>query len=219
MLAPSAEGGPTCDEVHAALNRVVASDMFRHSPQLVAFLRFIVERTLRGEGSRIKAYTIGSEALGRGEGFDPQTDPIVRVEAGRLRRALQDYYAGPGAADQVVIELPRGRYVRSFRRGCAENTVPAFSRLPGIIGRSSKGRSTAAIPVAWCLSFAALALLVVGTTTLVAIGRWDRQTSTTAQGPTDQQLVGAFRPGDGFPVVSVQSSEAFGTPAVSRMML
>src|SRR5262249_7825052 len=213
MLAPRAEEGPTYDEVRAALERVVASDMLRHSPQLAAFLRFIVEATLRGEGSQIKGYTIGSEALGRGASFDPQIDPIVRVEAGRLRRALQGYYAGAGAADEIVIELPRGRYVPSFRRR-VENPVPAIFSRPGI-----KARSFAAVPLAWCLSLAALAFLVIGTTTLVATGRWDRLISATALGPTDQQLVSAFRPGDGFPVVSVQSSEAFGTPAVSRITL
>jgi hypothetical protein len=177
MLAPAADGEPTRDEVHAALDRIVASDLLRQSPQLVAFLRFIVATTLRGESSRIKGYTIGIEALGRGESFDPQIDPIVRVEAGRLRRALKGYYAAADTTDDVVIELPRGRYVPSFRRR-VENPVPAFSWLPGI-----KPRSLAAIPLVWRLSLAALAFLIIGTTALVAIERWDRQTSTNAPGP------------------------------------
>ncbi len=108
--------GPSGAEIRAALERIVASDMFRMSPQLAAFLRFVVEATLRGEGGSIKGYTIAVEALGRGEDFDPQTDPIVRVEAGRLRRALEHYYAGPGAKDEVVIDVPRGNYVPTFRR-------------------------------------------------------------------------------------------------------
>ena len=103
-------------EIRAALARVTASRRLRACPRLASFLRFIVEATLAGRGERIKGYTIGVEALGRPESFDPQSDPIVRVEASRLRRLLADYYAGEGAADPVAIELPRGRYVPVFKR-------------------------------------------------------------------------------------------------------
>ena len=84
-------------DVRHALEAVLASKTFRGSAKLGAFLRFIVEATLRGEQDRIKGYTIGVEALGRPEEFDPQTDPIVRVEATRLRRTLERYNAGEGA--------------------------------------------------------------------------------------------------------------------------
>ena len=76
---------------------MAASEAFRGSPQLVAFLRYVVEATLRGEHDRIKGYTIAVEALGRAEDFDPQSDPIVRVEATRLRRAINRYYARTAA--------------------------------------------------------------------------------------------------------------------------
>ena len=88
MIAPRPKAEPTHDEVLAALEQIVASDIVRHSPQLIAFLQFIVETTLRGKGNNIKGYTIGTEALGREESFDPQIDPIVRVEAGRVRKNL-----------------------------------------------------------------------------------------------------------------------------------
>ena len=110
-----------CD-VRAALARVVASRPFANSPKLTNFLRFVVETALAGQGDRLKGYTIGVEALGRGENFDPQADPIVRVEAVRLRRALATYYAGAGAQDPVIIEMPRGRYVPTFRR--AQRSAP-----------------------------------------------------------------------------------------------
>src|SRR5262249_34232343 len=64
---------------------------------------------------QIKAYTIAVEALGRGEDFDPYIDPIVRVDAGRLRRALERYYAGVGATDTILIHIPRGHYFPEFR--------------------------------------------------------------------------------------------------------
>jgi hypothetical protein len=113
---PEAADAPSTDEVRGALDGVLASDVFRGSPQLAAFLRYVVEATLRGEGDRMKGYTIAIEALGRDETFDPQTDPIVRVEAARLRRAITRYYAGAGSHDGVQIDLPLRGYVPVFRR-------------------------------------------------------------------------------------------------------
>jgi hypothetical protein len=112
-LEPSAQK-LSAEDCRAAAARVLASSAFQASPNLAAFLRFVVEATLSGQADRIKGYTIGTEALGRGRDFDPQTDPIVRVEAGRLRRTLYSYYANGGADDPVVIALPIGSYVPTF---------------------------------------------------------------------------------------------------------
>lgn len=101
-------------EIRAELARVLASDAFRAAPQLSAFLAFIVERAVEGRTAELKGYTIAVEAFGRSPDFDPQSDPIVRVEAGRLRRALAQYYAGEGAADPVRITIPVGAYVPAF---------------------------------------------------------------------------------------------------------
>lgn len=100
--------------IRAALQRVLASDAFRGAPQLSAFLSFIVERHLEGRTAEVKGYTIAVEAFGRAADFDPQSDPIVRVEAGRLRRALSQYYAGEGSGDPVRIAMPVGAYVPDF---------------------------------------------------------------------------------------------------------
>ncbi len=126
---------PAPGEVRAALDNVAASEAFRGSPQLVAFLRYVVEATLRGEQDRIKGYTIAVEALGRGDDFDPQDDPIVRVEATRLRRAMRKYYDNGGKDDPLHIELPVGRYVPVFRRSAVaasarRQRVPFFSVRP-----------------------------------------------------------------------------------------
>jgi PAS domain S-box-containing protein len=106
---------PSGTEIRAALERMMASESFRACPRLAAFLRFVIEATLRGESARLKGYTIAVEALGRSGDFDPQQDPIVRVEAGRLRRVIYHYYTGPGAKDSVVIDVPRGHYIPTFR--------------------------------------------------------------------------------------------------------
>jgi TolB-like protein/Flp pilus assembly protein TadD len=77
-------------------------------------LRFVVEETLAGRGDRLKGYTIAVEVFEKPETFDAQSDPLVRVEAGRLRRRLLEYYHGDGATDRVRIELPRGGYAPIF---------------------------------------------------------------------------------------------------------
>jgi DNA-binding NarL/FixJ family response regulator len=117
--------GPSESEIRATLEAMLAAEVFRTSPQLAAFLRFTIEAELRGERASLKGYTIAVEALGRGEDFDPNTDPIVRVEAGRLRRALWRYYDGPGASDLIVIDIPRGRYIPTFRYRRAAQAVTA----------------------------------------------------------------------------------------------
>jgi adenylate cyclase len=77
-------------------------------------LRFVVEETLAGRGDRLKGYTIAVEVFEKPETFDAQSDPLVRVEAGRLRRRLVEYYHGDGEMDAVRIELPRGGYAPTF---------------------------------------------------------------------------------------------------------
>jgi hypothetical protein len=114
---------PDGAEVRAALEQVTQSNHFRASLRLTAFLRFVVERTLAGRLKEIKGYTIAVEAFGRDPSFEPDTDPIVRVEAARLRRALAAYYAGRGRADRTIIDMPRGSYVPRFRR-------PVEARIP-----------------------------------------------------------------------------------------
>jgi tetratricopeptide (TPR) repeat protein len=129
------DGHPPPDEVRAQVERMTASDVFASSPQLASFLLFIVEAVLRGHGERLKGYTIGVEVLRRDVTFDPQIDPIVRVEATRLRRAIGRYYAGPGADDAIQIDLPRGGYVPriSWRAGKekTEEVAAASASPPG----------------------------------------------------------------------------------------
>ena len=116
----AAEGGePGEAAVRAQLGRIVGSPDFEGSERLRGLLRYLVEETLAGRGERLKGYTIAVEQLGRDADFDPLTDPIVRVEAGKVRRGLERYYLKAGAQDPVVIELPRGGYVPAFSFGSA----------------------------------------------------------------------------------------------------
>jgi len=105
----------SAESVREELRRILASDPFVNARRPGQFLRFIVERTLAGEEDRIKEYLIGVEVFGRPVAYDPKDDPIVRIEAGRLRKKLAAYYSGPGANDPVIIELPKGGYVPVFQ--------------------------------------------------------------------------------------------------------
>src|SRR5688572_7072266 len=108
------------------LDRITASTVFQGAGRSGHLLRFLVERTLAGEGGQLKEFTLGAEALGRGHSFDPRTDAIVRVEVSRLRRRLDHYYANEGAADAVRITIPKGAYVPLF------NTPPAGADPPAV---------------------------------------------------------------------------------------
>jgi hypothetical protein len=121
-------------DIRAALNRIATNRPFDTSPKLTSFLRYVVESTLAGGGDRLKGYTIAVEALGRPESFDPQIDPIVRVEALRLRRALARYYDGAGADDPIVVDLPRGRYVPIFRRRAPARSIVGWMQVLRAVG-------------------------------------------------------------------------------------
>lgn len=104
----------TNHEVIRGLDRVLASPNFVHSTVLSKFLRHIVLETIEGRGHELKEYTIGVEALKKDADFNPQIDSIVRIHAGRLRRALRDYYQSEGANDPIAILVPKGSYVPIF---------------------------------------------------------------------------------------------------------
>ncbi len=102
------------DLERAELEAVLASESLAKSPNLVRMLRYIGLKSLEGEGHTLKQYNIGVEALGRSPDFDPKQDPIVRVEAQRLREKLKRYYETEGAEHPVVITLPVGHYFPEF---------------------------------------------------------------------------------------------------------
>jgi len=115
---------PPRADIEAALERIQAWPGLARSPQLARFLNYIVTARLSGGEAGIKAYSIAVDVFGRPQSFDPQSDPIVRVQARRLRAALEEYYAGEGSGETVRFYLPVGRYVPEFR--FAEDDGPAY---------------------------------------------------------------------------------------------
>jgi len=96
------------------LQKVLTSQRFRNAEQLRVFLSYVVEQTLSGHGDELKESVIATEAFQRRPSFDPKLDAFVRVQAGRLRTALAEYYASEGREDPVTIQIPKGAYAPLF---------------------------------------------------------------------------------------------------------
>ena len=119
MAAKPALGAPakTADNaVGQQLDRILESKTFSQVDRLKRFVRFIVSEAMNGRGGELKEYVIGVQVFGKEPSFDPRTDPIVRVQARRLRARLVRYYREEGQSDELVIDLPKGGYTPVFRR-------------------------------------------------------------------------------------------------------
>jgi adenylate cyclase len=128
------EGGlsrPSREDVREQLDRVLSSAEFVASDRLKSFLRFVVEEALAGHAERLKAYSIALEVFGRDTSFDPQSDPVVRMEAGKLRRRLERYYLGAGRHDPLHIEIPKGAYAATFSWRSETDSSAAHVYAPG----------------------------------------------------------------------------------------
>jgi TolB-like protein len=121
-----------CDPqtIDRLLDRISASDEFRKCPRLLRFLRFAVSEALSGRDGGSKERLIGMEVFGRSPDYDAGADPVVRVEARRLRRKLAEYYAGAGREDPIEIRLPKGAYLPSFEARISRNIERSVAVLP-----------------------------------------------------------------------------------------
>lgn len=120
----------TSEQVRVQLGKLLASALFASAGQSRALLKFVVEQTVAGQAERLKEYTIGAEALGRGESFDPRTDTVVRAEASRLRLRLERYYADEGQHDSIEIALPKGGYTALFTARTLPSHAIESPRVP-----------------------------------------------------------------------------------------
>lgn len=107
---------PTADALATQLDRILSSPDFCNSKRLSAFLRYIVNEKLAGREKQIKGYTIAIAVYERDNTFNPDEDPIVRIDAGRMRRALDHYYHTEGKNDPIRIDVPKGGYVPTFEQ-------------------------------------------------------------------------------------------------------
>jgi serine/threonine-protein kinase len=103
------------EKIIAQIDRILSSRAFRQADRLKRFLTFTVNEALAGRGEQLKEFVIGVEVFGKGPSFDPRNDPIVRVQARRLRAQLARYYQEEGHADETLIDLPKGGYTPVFK--------------------------------------------------------------------------------------------------------
>lgn len=139
-----AEHTQSDSEIDEQLQRILADSGFQSTPQLSALLTYVVEKALTGQVEELKATAIAQAVFRRDDSFDSQTDTIVRVEAGRLRRRLAQYYQGKGLNDPLVIDLPKGGYTPTFSEPATP--TPQSARNPQIAGQAVSG--IPAIPAA-----------------------------------------------------------------------
>jgi TolB-like protein/Tfp pilus assembly protein PilF len=126
-------------DIRQYLDRILASATFQQVDRLKRFVNFIVSEAIAGRGDQLKEYVIGVQVFGKEASFDPRTDPIVRVQARRLRARLARYYREEGQTLDVIIDLPKGGYVPVFKR--REAVVPSRRS----IGAALVSRNTVAV--------------------------------------------------------------------------
>ena len=137
------------------IEKLVSSDVLHSSESLCKLLRYLAKHALEEPGARLKEYQIATEVFGRPADFDPQSDSMIRVQAGRLRAKLAEYYASAGAADRIVVELPKGSYQLQFHR-----QTLVGRRSVAAIGTQAARDVTTTISRKWKLVAGALTVLL-----------------------------------------------------------
>jgi TolB-like protein len=135
------------EAIRDQLDRILSSVPFKNSRVLSGFLKYVTEETLAGRDQEIKEYSIGVQVLDRAFDFNPQLDSIVRIHAGRLRRALKEYYYEKGMQDPVWIEIPKGSYIPVFLpQGSFPNSENRQTLIQETIKQSTKKTTVAVLP-------------------------------------------------------------------------
>ena len=176
--------------VREQLDRILKSGPFLQSQRRQRFLEYIVNETLAGRGERLKGYNVARDVFDRAEGFDPNVDPIVRIEAARVRDKLREYYEADGRSDPIRIDLPKGSYTPhiEFRQPPIPEPQPEQpdATIPDRHLDSTQpqvavtGEPPSSAPswlkrlIQWQMAVPALALLLL----LAAVGTWHYRNPT-----------------------------------------
>jgi hypothetical protein len=155
---------PQREQYLAQIDRLLNSHVLHGSESLCKLLRYLAEHSLDHPGSPVKEYQIATEVFGRSPNFDPQSDSTIRVQAGRLRLKIAEYYAAEGADEPIQVEMPKGTYVVSFHPrepSAARQQALSHSARHGDMAAEGKANGN------WKLAFLVLlALLIVAATTV-----------------------------------------------------
>jgi hypothetical protein len=172
----------------AQIEKLVSSHVLHGSESLCKLLRYLAKHALDHPGTPIKEYQIATEVFGRSDDFDPQLDSMVRVQAGRLRGKLAEYYSVNGAEDAVIVDLPKGTYVVAFHnRASAVKPHPNTAEInPQTLTGMRGGRK-------WVAAVLSLGFLL-GLATLTIFGLlWSRNSAQAGLARETEVAPAAFR--------------------------
>jgi hypothetical protein len=159
------------------IDKLIKSHSLHTSESLCKLLRYLAEHSLDHPGIALKEYQIATEVLGRPAGFDPQSDSTVRVQAGRLRVKLAEYYAHEGPDDLIVVEVPKGSYALTFHLHSAKSgALPATLVLESAAPQKDAPPSTRG----WAIAVVVLLVLLAASisTTAILLSQRTRPTSS-----------------------------------------
>jgi len=194
---------PAAPAVRTTLERVLASNTFSRSERARDLLRYLVEREQAGQADRLKGYAIAVDVFGKDTEFDPSTDAVVRVQAGRLRDLLQQYFATEGASDPLQIVIPRGSYIPSY----VENQTGEGSGDEPIASEPSHKVKSPAVAATRSFSLhIALMWAAIGVVTLMMAMLFLRQTDLSGFIENSRTGSIAGQGPDALPVIYIEAS-------------
>lgn len=165
------------DHLHAEVEKIATSSVLQNSESLCRLLRYLARYTVQHPGAHLKEYQIATEVFGRSADFDPQADSTVRVQVGRLRQKLQEYYHTEGVSDAVQVELPKGSYALEIHRAPANVEKPATAAMaPSPTLQHSDTEKNK-----WAAAVLVLSLLLAGAIVLLLLQRAAVSRGTPAQ--------------------------------------
>jgi hypothetical protein len=194
------------------IDRLAASRTLHGSESLCKLLRYLAKHAIDQPGTPLKEYQIATEVFGRRTDFDPQSDSTIRVQAGRLRAKVAEYYAAEGENDPVVVELPKGSYLLTFRLRANPSRNGHAAAVPGEIPASSTKNTTLAIA-----TLAVLLVAAIGTIVYLVVNRkqgGDASTTVRAEAapPEFQQFWKRILSSPDDPWVVFSNAEFVGRP-------
>ena len=155
------------DECFQQIDKLIKSHSLHSSESLCKLLRYLAEHSLDHPGVGLKEYQIATEVLGRPAGFDPQSDSTVRVQAGRLRVKLTEYYANEGPDDLIVVEIPKGSYALTFHVRVAKSGV--LASIPLVFEPTPHKEEAARFTRGWVIAVAVSSVLLAASLSTTAI--------------------------------------------------
>lgn len=178
------ETKPTTPEIKEELGRILSSKVFATAQRSQAFLRYIVERSLTDSPAPLKEFSIAMDVFARGHDYDPSIDATVRVEAGRLRGRLREYYDLEGSGDPIAIDVPKGGYCPTFsfrnsNGGATKEVSPTLEQTQPVENTPRRA------PLSW-IPWAAVGFVLL---TLVVGGVWYSSRKQVSSAAEDGQQI------------------------------